>query len=42
MTNDKDCACGRCRKADPFCGKDVTMPGEIALAMTMSKARDGC
>ena len=42
MTNDKDQACGRCCKADHSCDEDVTRRGEIALAMTMSEACDGC
>ena len=42
MTNDKDCACGRCCEADHFCNEDVALHREIALAMTMSEARDGC
>jgi len=42
MENDKDRACGRCREADNFCDEDVTRRGEIALAMTMSEAHEGC
>ena len=41
MTNDKDCACGLCREADHSRDEDVTRRGEIALAVTMSEARDG-
>ena len=37
MTDNKDCACRRCCKADHSCDKDVTRLGEIAFVMTMSQ-----
>ena len=39
MTNNKDCACGRCHKADHSCNKDVTRLGKIALPTMMSEAQ---
>ena len=39
MTNNEDRACGRCRKADHSCDKDVTRLREIALPTMMSKAQ---
>ena len=42
MTNDEDCARGRCCKADHSWDEDVTRRREIALVTTMSEAQRNC
>ena len=42
MTNGEDRVCRQFCEADHFHDEDVTRRGEIALAMTVSEACDGC